>query len=206
MTTHPEELARWENRYATSRGHLFGSAPNAFLARQKALLRSGWRTLVPADGDGRNGVWLAEQGLDVLSTDFSPAAQERARAWAAARGVAPRFELTDVIEWDWEPHAFDCVVVIFTQFMTPPERTRFFEGIAATLRPGGLLLMQGYRPEQIGYGTGGPKKVEQLYTRDLLETAFAGFSRLEIEEYDAELHEGAGHAGMSAVIDLVGWR
>ena len=206
MTARAEELARREERYRTSGGHLFGAAPNAFLARQKHLLKPGWRTLVPADGDGRNGVWLAEQGLDVHATDFCPAAQANARAGAQERGFDVTLTLADVTEWEWQPQAWDCVVVIFTQFMTPAERTRFFEGIALTLRPGGLLLLEGYRPEQIAYGTGGPRAVENLYTRAMLESAFAGFAKLEIAEYDAELHEGAAHAGMSALIDLVGWR
>lgn len=206
MTTRSEDLARWEARFRAAGGHLFGSAPNAFLARCQPLLRPGWRTLVPADGDGRNGVWLAEQGLDVHATDFSPTAVAQAQAWAAERGVTLSHSLADLTDWAWEPAAYDCVVAIFTQFLTPPERSRFFEGIALTLRPGGLLLLEGYRPEQIAYGTGGPKVVEQLYTRTLLEQAFAGFSRIAIEEYDADLAEGTGHAGPSALIDLVAWR
>jgi SAM-dependent methyltransferase len=185
---------------------LFGDAPNAFLARHAHLLKPGWRVLVPADGDGRNGIWLAEQGLDVVSTDYSPVAQAEARRWAAERGVAPAFHLGDLTEYDWPDAAFDAIVVIFAQFLTPRGRDAAFAGITRSLRPGGLLLMQGYRPEQLAYGTGGPKAEENLYTEPMLREGFADFSRIEIASYDAVLEEGAGHHGMSALIDLIGWR
>jgi hypothetical protein len=96
------------------------------------------------------------------------------------------------------------VIDIFTQFFGPAERAAKFAGIRKALKPGGLLLLQGYRPEQLAYGTGGPKEVENMYTRALLEREFAGFKRIRIEEYDVEMHEGSAHGGMSAVINLVG--
>src|SRR5262249_45564399 len=111
-----------------------------------------------------------------------------------------------VAGYDWPPDAFDVVIDIFTQFSDPAERAVKFAGIRRTLKPGGLLLLQGYRPEQIGYGTGGPKAAENMYTRALLEREFAEFKRIEIEEYDLEMHEGTAHAGMSALINLVGWK
>jgi hypothetical protein len=79
-----------------------------------------------------------------------------------------------------------------------------FAGMKQALKRGGLLLMQGYRPKQLDYKTGGPKKAEQLYTRELLEQAFADFATLEINEHDSVITEGTGHVGMSALIDLVG--
>jgi hypothetical protein len=75
-----------------------------------------------------------------------------------------------------------------------------------TLKPGGLLLLEGYTPKQLDYGTGGPKQIDQLYTREMLEAAFGGFTRLEIAAEERAMSEGRGHSGMSAVIDLVGWK
>ena len=196
----------WNSRYAEADGHLFGEAPNAFLARNAGSLQPGWQALAVADGDGRNGVFLAEKGLRVRSSDFSPVAQEKARRLAAARGVTVNFELADLSRYAWPREAYDVVVAIFFQFLAPAARTVAFRGIVETLRPGGLLLLEGYTPKQLEYGTGGPRAVEQLYTRDLLEAAFAGFSRIEIDEYDAELEEGGAHHGPSALIDLVGWK
>ena len=197
------ELERWQDRFA-GEDYRFGTEPNLFLKSQAHLLRKGQTALSVADGEGRNGVFLAEQGLDVLSLDFSPNGQAKARKLAAARGVSIRTELADVINWTYPPEAFDVVVAIFFQFATPAERTKIFAGIKRTLKPGGLLLLEGYGPKQLEYKTGGPSVLENLYTRELLQQSFGDFSSLDIREYDAEIFEGAGHGGMSALIDLVG--
>ncbi|MBS0248269.1 MAG: class I SAM-dependent methyltransferase [Proteobacteria bacterium] len=202
MTNSPE-FDRWQQRFAEP-GYLFGTAPNAFLKASAHLLPKGGRALAIADGEGRNGVFLAEQGLDVLSLDFSPVAQEKARELAAERGVTLRVEQADLTTWAWPAAQFDVVAGIFFQFAAPAERVRIFTGIKQTLKPGGLLLIEGYTPKQLDYKTGGPSKIENLYTRELLESAFADFASVEIREYDAEIHEGAGHGGLSALIDLVG--
>jgi cyclopropane fatty-acyl-phospholipid synthase-like methyltransferase len=197
------ELDRWQERFAGEE-YRFGTEPNAFLKSQAHLLRPGQKALAIADGEGRNGVFVAEQGLDVLSVDFSSNAQAKARKLAAARGVSIRTEQADVINWSYPPEAFDVVVAIFFQFATPPERDRIFAGIKRTLKKGGLLLLEGYTPKQLDYKTGGPGKREHLYTRALLEKAFGDFASLDIRDYEAEIYEGAGHGGLSALIDLVG--
>jgi cyclopropane fatty-acyl-phospholipid synthase-like methyltransferase len=198
-----KEFERWESRFRDP-DYLFGTAPNAFLARQRERLPPSGRALAVADGEGRNGVWLAEQGLDVLSIDFSPSAQAKARALARARNVSLTTELVDVNTWDWPQGGFSVIAVIFTQFAGPEQRGRMFAGVRRALDPGGLLLMQGYTPKQLEFGTGGPSVVENMYTHELLQEAFGDFDSLEILAYEAELNEGVRHAGMSAVIDLVG--
>jgi SAM-dependent methyltransferase len=196
------ELARWNERFSAP-GYHFGKAPNAFLESQAHLLRRGQTALSIADGEGRNGVFLAEQGLDVLSIDFSPPALAKARELAASRGVALATEQADVLNWTWPVARFDVIAAIFIQFAGAEERPRIFSGIRQALRPGGLLLMQGYRPEQLAYATGGPKQVGNLYTRALLEEAFSDFASLDIREHDDVIREGDAHCGMSALIDLV---
>jgi len=197
------ELAHWNERFSAP-GYVFGTEPNAFLKSQAHRLRKGQTALAIADGEGRNGVFLAEQGLDVLSVDFSPVAIAKARELARARGVTLRYEQADVLNWRWPEGQFDVAVAIFVQFATAEERPRFFAGMKQALKPGGLLLMQAYRPEQLAYATGGPKDVTQLYTRGLLEAEFADFASLEIHEHDSALQEGSRHVGMSALIDFVG--
>ena len=197
------EYERWEKRYGAP-GYLFGTAPNAFIKRKAGLLRRGQKALTIADGEGRNGVFLAECGLDVTAFDFSPNALAKARELAKQRGVTMRIEQADLYNYPWPNAQYDVVAGVFFQFCPPPERAKVFAGMRQTLKPGGLLLLEGYRPEQLKYKTGGPSEVENLYTRALLEESFAGFASLEIEEYDAEVQEGSGHGGMSALIDLVG--
>ena len=197
------ELERWEARFAGLEYH-FGTEPNAFLKSKAGLLKPGQKALSIADGEGRNGVFLAERGLDVLAMDFSPTALAKSQALAKQRGVTIRTEQADLDTWRWPIEAFDVVVAIFFQFCAPPLRARVFDGIKRALKPGGLLLMEGYTPKQREYKTGGPSEVENLYTRKLLEESFSDFASVEIREYDSEIHEGPGHGGMSALIDLVG--
>jgi cyclopropane fatty-acyl-phospholipid synthase-like methyltransferase len=202
---HNAEIERWEQRFSAP-GYLFGTAPNAFLKSNAALLRAKapGSALSIADGEGRNGVFMAEQGLDVISMDSSAAAQEKARKLAAERGVTLRIERGDLQTWPWRPEEYDVVAGIFFQFLRPELRAVTFAAMKRALKPGGLLLIEGYTPKQLQYKTGGPSQVDQLYTRDLLEAAFGDLSSLEIKEYDAMVDEGAGHSGMSALIDLVG--
>ena len=198
----PAQLARWNQRFSVP-DYIFGTAPNAFLARQARHLRPRLRALSVADGEGRNSVWLASQGLRVTAFDFSPVGLAKARALAARMRVEVDYRQSDIFAWQWEPGAYDVVAVIFTQFMGAVERREIFAGIESALAPGGLLLMEGYRPEQLAYATGGPKELENFYTEDLLRESFAGLEILELTAYDAEVDEGPGHQGMSALIDLV---
>ena len=197
-----EEYKRWEARYG-ARDYIFGKAPNYFLAKCKPLLPTSGRVLAVADGEGRNSVWLAEQGLEVHAIDFSPTAQDKARALARERGVNVMFELADVHNWAYPEAAYDVVCEIFTQFSTPVERALKWAGMRKALKPGGLLIIQGYTPKQLAYGTGGPKQVDQLYTRPMLEKAFADFHDMIVTEEELEMHEGTSHSGMSAVIGLI---
>jgi SAM-dependent methyltransferase len=202
--TDEAQRARWNERFS-GEDYLFGTAPNAFLASQQRLLRgaSGGTALAIADGEGRNGVFLAEQGLDVLSIDFSPVGLEKAKRLAAQRGVRLRTELADLFAWDWSGRSFDIVVAIFVQFATPSERARLFEHLKGAVKKGGLLLLQGYRPEQLQYGTGGPPHAEHMYTAKMLREVFADMTILHLAEHDDVILEGKGHAGMSALVDMV---
>jgi len=201
MEAELSEYERWEGRFDVP-DYVFGTEPNYFLASRKALLPRSGKALAVADGEGRNGIWLAQQGLEVVSVDFSPAAQRKAAALARERGVKIAFERIDVHRWDYPDAAFDVVVEIFTQFSSPTERATKWAGMRKTLKPGGLLIIQGYTPKQLQYGTGGPKQVENLYTRAMLEAAFGDFRDLRIVEEEREIYEGTGHGGMSAVINF----
>ena len=192
----------WDARFDRD-DYIFGTAPNQFLAAQRARLAPGQRALSVADGEGRNSVWLAQQGLVVTAFDIAPRGVAKARALAARAGVTVDFDVASVEEWTWTAEAFDVVAAIFVQFAAPPVRERMFAGMLATLRPGGWLLLQGYSPRQLDYRTGGPPNADHLYTPQLLRAAFAAHEIVELREHDAALSEGTQHAGMSALIDCV---
>lgn len=192
----------WDERYAQE-GYLFGTAPAVFLRRHRDRLRAGATALAIADGEGRNSVFMAEQGVAVTAMDGSAVAVAKARALADERGVAVDFHVADILTWDWRPATYDLVVGIFFQFLAPEQQPRVFDGMTRTLRPGGTLLVHGYRPEQVDYGTGGPPIRENMYTEELLADAFADLHIELLESYDADIAEGTGHVGTSALIDLV---
>lgn len=192
----------WDQRYAEP-GFLFGTEPADFLKRHAAVLPEGATVLALADGEGRNSVYLAGLGHRVTAMEASPVALAKAADLAAARGVTVEARQADVFAWDWAPDAFDAVVAVFIQFASPARRRLIHEGIARTLRPGGLLLMHGYAPRQLGYGTGGPPSAENMYDLPLLAADFPGWEVLHQADYDAELAEGTRHVGRSALVDFI---
>jgi len=197
-----DQAAFWDDRYAEDE-YLFGTAPNAFLAREVHRLPPGSKVLAVADGEGRNSVFLAQHGHRVVATDISERALDKARALAERRAVEVKYRQANLVEWEWPAEAFDAVVGIFIQFAGPELREDIFDGIHRSLKPGGLLLLEGYREEQLAYGTGGPSNIENLYTEDGLRRAFSMWEIELLDAYDAEIEEGTGHSGKSALIDLI---
>lgn len=199
-------IAVWDERFAATDDFIFGTQPNQFLVSQAHRLTPGMKVLAVADGEGRNGVWLARQGMQVVSVDGSQAALAKAQKLAHQHGVELELICADLVTWQWGSQVYDAVVGIFIQFAGPRLRPVLFRRAFEALRPGGLLLLQGYRPEQLAYGTGGPSAIDNLYTEELLRTELADFEIIELVSHDTELDEGSGHCGMSAVIDLVARR
>ncbi|MCV2868179.1 class I SAM-dependent methyltransferase [Defluviimonas sp. WL0002] len=191
----------WNERYAGD-DYLFGTEPADFLLRAEPWLKEGETALAIADGEGRNSVWLAGQGLKVTAFDPAPNAVAKARKLSAARAVTVDFHLSDLDGWDWS-RRFDVVAGIFIQFVTPAERSLLFDRIDRAIRPGGLLLLHGYAPRQVDYGTGGPPHRENMYTLEMLTDAFSDYEILRAKDFDADVDEGRGHSGRSALIDFI---
>lgn len=194
-------MSFWDQRY-TQPGYLFGTEPADFVRAQAGVIAPEARVLSVADGEGRNSVYLAGMGHRVTAFDASPVALEKARALAADKGVPVEFRQSGIEDWDWgQPH--DAVVGVFIQFTPPDLRAKLFSWMAQAVAPGGLLLLHGYAPRQVEYGTGGPGNPAHMYTEELLREAFDGWEILRLEDYDREIDEGPGHSGRSALVDLV---
>jgi SAM-dependent methyltransferase len=199
---------RWNTRYQeVGDEYLFGTEPSRFLAHRAGLLRIGRTAVCVADGEGRNSVWLAEQGLAVTAIEISALAVQKARRLAAGRGMEISFLQADMLAPGWPPPpmhgVFDWVIGIFIQFTGAADRTRQFAAMKQLAARGGRILLQGYTPKQLDYRTGGPGVLENLYTPELLRRAFAGWEIEELVEYEDEVSEGRGHKGRSALIGLV---
>ena len=204
---------RWDKRYREADGFLFGEAPNAWLASQShwleahaAAIRTQGRTpelLAIADGEGRNGVWLAKSGWRVHSFDASEVAIERARNFARRENVELKLSCADLQSWSWPTGRWDAIVAIFFQFASPQLRDASIAAAIGSLRPGGLLVIEGYGPRQMQYRTGGPGILEHMYTSSLLLDAFRNMDILAWRDADLVIKEGSGHDGRSHLLSAV---
>lgn len=204
MTDNPftDPAATWNKRFEAN-DFIFGQEPNDYLRSQAALLRPGGRALCVADGEGRNSVWLAAQGMKVDAFDIAQVGVAKARKLAAQAGVSVNYSVADCDQWPWPVGAYDLVAAIFIQFADPAMRERLFAHMIEALAPGGLLVLQGYTPEQLTHKTGGPPLLAHLYTEELLRNTFAALDILELKAYEADLTEGTQHKGRSALVGMV---
>ncbi len=193
----------WDDRFAASPDFVFGREPAQFLRDHSDHLVSGQSALAVADGEGRNSVYLAQRGLDVTAWEFAPSAIARAKTLAQDAGVTVRYENRDILTCEWPENAYDVVAGIFIQFVGPQDRKTQFDGMKRATKPGGLILLHGYTPEQLEHGTGGPPSAENMYTEAGLRTDFADWDILECRAYERDVQEGRGHSGLSALIDLI---
>jgi SAM-dependent methyltransferase len=204
-TAFADAATTWNRRFEGD-AFLFGTEPNAWLKAHAGAWPPGGRLLCVADGEGRNSVWLARQGFAVAAFDIAEAGVAKARRLAAEHGVAVDLRVADCDDYAWPQGTCDGVAAIFIQFADPAQRRRLFAHMVASLKPGGVLVLQGYTPRQLEYRTGGPPHASHLYTPPLLREAFAALEILELREYEAEVAEGTGHCGHSALIGLVARR
>lgn len=200
MSTFSNPQTTWNQRFATEH-YVFGEAPNAYLQAQTKHLVPG-TALAVADGEGRNGVWLAQQGLAVDAFDFSDNAVRKAQALAARHGVALNCVCSDWQSFDWKTAHYDNIVGIFFQFANPDERAQLFQRMEASLKPGGTRIIQGYTPRQLDFNTGGPGKLAHMYDETLMLDAFEHLDILDLRTYEADITEGTGHKGMSGLLGM----
>ena len=195
----------WDQRFAEP-GYKYGTEPNAFVQQEATRLAPGSRVLVPGDGEGRNGVWLAQQGHLVTSVDNSAVGLQKAQALAAQRGVTLSTLLVDLADWAPDPASFDAVVLVFTHL---PESIRAgaHRRLALGLRQGGWLMQEAFHPEQLNHHSGGPKDISMLYTPASLDGDFAGLLQ-PLLSWHGEVHlsEGPGHQGLACVTRWIGQR
>lgn len=191
----------WNARYKTE-AYLYGAEPNDFLREHAGLFRLGDRVLSLAEGEGRNAVFLAEQGCSVRGVDFSPEGQTKALALAKARGVAIDYVLADLTRYDMGCDAWDGIVSIFCH-MSSHDRPPLYAAIKAALKPGGIFVLEGYNAAQLSCCTGGPKDADYLTSLDMLIDAFKGFKIVLARDTVHDIREGLGHTGSGSVTQFI---
>ncbi len=193
----------WNERFNKAE-FIFGTEPNQYLLEKASqYLKPNQRVLSIADGEGRNGVWLAKQGMRVVAFDASDVALAKAKQFAKENQVELEYTFSDVDSFAWHTNTYDAVIGIFIQFADPAMRERIFQKTYEALKPGGIFILQGYTPKQLEYKTGGPSLIEHLYTEELIRGLAQDFHILELQSYERELSEGPRHTGMSALLGLV---
>lgn len=196
----------WDSLYSHP-NHVFGYKPNDYLKEHARMLKPGSRVLCLGDGEGRNGVWLAERGHDVVSLDVSRVGLDKAEALAAEKGVSIETWHVDLADWVEHPdpeRPWDAVVAIFVH-LSPPLRRRVAEVATRQSRPGATLILEAYTPAQLALGTGGPKNPELLMTRSDVQADWQGW-HLEVRLVERRIFEGMGHQGLSSVVQALGQR
>jgi len=190
----------WNERYA-SEEFVYGTEPNAFLAEHAGLLSSTVLSL--AEGEGRNAVFMASLGLQVLGVDSSDVGLAKAQKLAALKGVSIQTEIADLTTYTPPTNSFGSVVSIFAH-LPSQTRKRLYPLISQALKPGGVIIMEGYSKAQLDRNTGGPKDIDMLLTPIDIEQAFPSFEVILSREIEREVIEGAFHTGLASVVQFIG--
>ena len=198
--TLPSPAAQWEDRYATT-DYIYGTEPNDFLAAEVARLPKG-PVLCIADGEGRNSVWLAQQGFTVTSIDLSPSAVRKAQALAQQRGVGVDAHVADASTFDLGTATWSAVVSVFAH-MPPAVRSDLHRRVVDALAPGGVLLLEAYTPDQVGRGTGGPQDPALCMTLETLRSELRGLNETFAATLVRPVIEGPLHSGDGSVVQYI---
>ena len=190
----------WDERYS-AKEYVYGKNPNDFLVQSLSNIPGG-KVLCLADGEGRNSVYLAEQGFEVSSVDASEPGMKKADQLARERGVSIHTVVSDLADYEIEPETWDAIVSIFCH-LPPALRQVVHKKVVAGLRPGGVLVLEAYTPKQLELGTGGPAVAEMTMTLENLKTELNGLQFNHAIELERDVIEGIYHTGRGAVVQLI---
>lgn len=190
----------WDGMYSGEE-YIYGTEPNKFFAQHLSALPPG-AVLLPAEGEGRNAVWAAEQGWTVSAFDISAVGQRKAHALAKARGVEIDYVIADFADPGLAPESFDAIGLVYAH-VPPDVRAKGLEHLKAALKPGGTVILEGFCPEHLAVGSPfGPKTKAPMYAEDELRETFAGYELVILKTEEIALDEGK-HDGRGVVVRMV---
>lgn len=197
----------WDNRYAAEE-YSYGKAPNVFFKNALKEYKIAGKLLLPAEGEGRNAVYAAKQGLDVTAFDISEAGKKKALQLAAKEEVNINYIVGDFLELDIVNQQYDAAALIFAHF-PPPLLSKYHKEIGALIKPNGIVVLEGFSKNHIAYQkknpkVGGPKNIDFLFSREAIAADFSDFDVLQLEEVEVHLEEGEFHQGLGSVVRFVG--
>ncbi len=189
----------WNKRYS-EKEYAYGKDVNEFVKQHTFSPKS--KILCLAEGEGRNAVYLAEQGHEVTMIDYSEEGIKKARALAQERGVTLRTICLDLSKYTFEWYAWDVIVIVFGHF-PPLVRKHVHTQLYSALKPNGKVILEAYSKEQLDYKTGGPQDATMLYSEEELKNDFVNFKNLRLQKIERTVNEGIYHQGKSSVIQIL---
>ncbi|NQU32345.1 MAG: class I SAM-dependent methyltransferase [Bacteroidetes bacterium] len=189
----------WNTRYS-NKEYAYGKLPNKFFKNELLKLDAG-RILMPGEGEGRNAVFAAEMGWEVDAFDYSEEALKKATQLANLRNVEINYTVSNFDDYKFSLNKYDCIALIFVH--VPKEKRKLLhQKMTNLLVPGGIIILEGFSKNQISRGSGGPKDIEMLFSKEELLSDFYDLSKMKIQTIETKLDEGESHKGQASVIRL----
>lgn len=197
---------KWNNRYQEAH-YAYGKGPNLFFKEWLYKFEPG-SILMPADGEGRNGVFAAQLGWEVTSLDLSIAGKSKALQLAKENQVTMEYIVGDLEQLEFEKESFDAIGLVYAHFAAG-RKSLLHQKLAGYLKPGGLIILEGFSKKHLHLNSldpkvGGPKDIDMLFSKAEISADFENYDKLILEEEEVFLNEGEYHIGKSAVVRFVG--
>jgi SAM-dependent methyltransferase len=197
----------WNSRYSSTE-FAYGTAPNQFFKETLSQLKPKGKILLPAEGEGRNAVYAAKQGLDVTAFDISSEGKKKALRLAMTESVELKYEIGNLFVLDLVNEKFDLAALIFAHF-PPPILSKYHNKIADLIKDDGMIILEGFSKNNLPIRiknpkVGGPDKIDMLFSKESIAHDFSDFEIINLEEVEIELHEGSFHNGTAKVIRFIG--
>jgi SAM-dependent methyltransferase len=190
----------WDERYGQQE-YYYGTAPNSFLVSVCDKIPAR-QILCLAEGEGRNSVFLASRGYQVTAVDGSSVGLRKAAQLAADQQVKITIVCADLAKFEIEPGQWDGIVSCYCH-LPPAIRTPLHQKVVRGLRPGGVLVLEGFSKQQLSYGTGGPPSFDLLFALEELQVELAGLEFMHAVTTERDVREGLGHSGIASVVQIL---
>lgn len=197
----------WNNKYAVNE-YIYGEKPNEYFKYAIGEFVPSGKILLPAEGEGRNAVYAAQKGLKAVAFDQSAEAKHKAEKLAKKRGVKIDYQVGEFPDLPLMEEKFNAAALIYAHF-APQIRSEYHRLIGSLINRGGIIIVEGFSTQHVEYqklnpAIGGPRNIDMLYTKEMIQDDFSDFKPIELIETEIELSEGSGHNGTGKVIRFVG--
>ena len=192
----------WDERYSAAE-YAYGKMPNDFLKNEYRHIPKG-KVLSVAEGEGRNAVFLAQQGYSVTAVDASQVGLDKARQLAKECGVFIECIHADLTSFDMGENKWDGIVSIFCP-LPSALRKKLHEKVVIALKPNGVFFVEAYTPNQLKlkYGTGGGESADTMTSGESLSAELDGLTFIRLAEIERDVVEGVYHTGLAAVVQAI---